>query len=379
MPELRRAIGLTQATAMVVGIIVGASIFVQPSEITHQVPSIPAILGVWLACGAMTLVGALVCAELSATFPRTGGVYVYLTEEFGRPLGFLWGWAMFWSMHTGIVAALGVVFARYVGYFTPLDDTGIKAVAIGIIALLSAVNYAGVQHGSRLQTLFTGGKLFAIVLIVVIGFTLGSRLPTHFVPAAQPPAPSFGGFIAAIVAGLFTFGGWHMVTYSAEETLNPQRTLPRALVAGVCIVTGAYVALNLVYLYVLPLDQVAASTRIAADAAQAVTGSGGGGIVSAIVLFSAAGSLTGVVLAGPRVYYAMAKDGLAFNWLGHVHPVYRTPHRAIVVQALWAAVLVATGTFRVLFTRVVYTEWLFFGLMAVGLVIVRRRAGLERP
>jgi len=168
------------------------------------------------------------------------------------------------------------------------------------------------------------------------------------------------------------------VTYSSEETLEPQRTLPRALVAGVCIVTAAYVALNLVYLYVLPLDQVAASTRIAADAAQAVTGSSGGGIVSAIVLFSAAGSLTGIVLAGPRVYYAMAQDGLAFRWLGQVHPVYRTPHRAIVLQAAWAAVLVATGTFRVLFTRVIYTEWLFFGLMALGLLAVRRRPDLKR-
>ncbi|NIP79115.1 MAG: APC family permease, partial [Gemmatimonadetes bacterium] len=190
---------------------------------------------------------------------------------------------------------------------------------------------------------------------------------------------TLGDFALALVAGLFAFGGWHMVTYNAEETLDPERTIPRALVVGTLVVTACYILLNAVYLYVLPLETVAASDRVAADAADAVLGRGGGMIMSALVVFSTFGALSGIILAGPRVYYAMARDGLLFRWLGEVHPRYRTPHRAIVLQAVWASVLVSTGTYRALFTRVIYTEWIFFGLMAVGLILLRRGPGPTPP
>jgi basic amino acid/polyamine antiporter, APA family len=375
---LRRAIALPHATALVVGTIIGASIFVQPSEITSRVPSVAGVLLVWLAAGALTLIGALVTAELASTFSRSGGVYVYLTEAFGPPLGFLWGWAMFWSMHSGIIAAVAVIFARYAGYVVPLSPAGTKAVAIGIILLLSAVNYLGVKQGSRLQALFTAGKLLAVAAIVILGFALGDRVGAHFVGSAAPRQLSPGDFLAGLSAGLFAFGGWHMVTYSSEETVSPRTTIPRALALGTAMVTLAYLAMNAVYLYVLPLDTVARSTRVAADLADALLGSGGGNAISAVVMFSTFGALAGIILTGPRVYLAMAQDGLLFRWLGGIHPRYGTPHRAVVLQAVWSSVLVATGTFRALFTRVVYTEWIFFGLMALGLLLLRRRPELVR-
>jgi len=300
-------------------------------------------------------------------------------------MGFLWGWAMFWVMHTGIIAAIATVFARYCGYFLPLGDAGIRAVAIGAIVVLSAVNYVGVKHGTMLQTWFTLGKVVAIGLILVLGLAFGGRADAAALAAAAadagatlPTDITLSDFGLAVVAGLFAFGGWHMVTYSSEETVDPSRTIPRALVIGTLIVTTCYVALNAVYLYILPLETVASSTRVAADAADAVFGFGGGVAMSLLVMFSTFGALSGIVLAGPRVYYAMSRDGLLFRGLGSVHSRFGTPSRAILLQAVWAIVLVLTGTYRVLFTRVIYTEWIFFGLMALGLMRLRKRPDVER-
>lgn len=377
--ELRRAIGLPQAVAMVVGTIIGASIFVQPSEITGKIPSITGIFLVWLIAGVLTFFGALVCAELASIFTQTGGVYVYLKEAYSPSIGFLWGWAMFWSIHSGIIAAIAVIFARYTDYFVPLGNAGIKVVSIGVILVISAVNYMGVKQGSTVQTLFTLGKVIAIVFIVILGFAIGSKIPENFVTGDMANTEiSVNNFFLALVAGLFAFGGWHMVTYNSEETIEPRKTIPRALMLGTIIVTLCYIALNAVYMYILPLDAVASSTRIAADAADTLLGYGGGSFMSALVIFSTFGALTGIILCGPRVYYSMAKDGLLFRWVGAIHPRFRTPHRAIVIQAVWSSVLVVTGTYKALFTRVVYTEWIFFTLMALGLFLLRRRPNIVR-
>lgn len=378
-PELRRALGLPHAIALVVGTIIGASIFVQPSEITGQVPSVTGVFMVWLISGILTFFGALVCAELASIFSQSGGVYVYLKEAYSPSIGFLWGWAMFWSMHSGIIAAISVIFARYSAYFLPMNDIAIKAVAIAVIFLLSAINYFGVKQGSNLQSLFTLGKIVVIVFIILAGFGLGSRIPEHYVTRNIMNSDiSVNSFFLALVAGLFAFGGWHMVTYSSEETINPKKTIPRALMLGTLIVTLCYIALNAVYMYILPLDKVASSTRIAADAADAVAGFGGGAFMSGLVVFSTFGALSGIILCGPRVYYSMARDGLLFRWFAEIHERYRTPHRALVIQAAWSSVLVATGTYRTLFTRVVFTEWIFFGLMTIGLFLFRRRTGIVR-
>ena len=369
-----RAIGLGRATAMVIGTIIGASIFVQPSLVSGQISSTAGVLLVWAAAGALTLIGALVTAELSSAFPRTGGVYVFLREAYSPAVAYLWGWAMFWSMHSGIVAAIATVFARYLGHFVELDDTGTRAAAVGAILALSAVNYVGVRWGSALQTLFTIVKIVAIVAIMVLG--------AIFLARGMPIATSAGSddmsgsaFITAMVAGLFAYGGWHMVTYAAGETKDASTTIPRALIVGTIVVTVAYIAVNAAYLAVLPVERVVASQRVAADFADAVIGGGAGSALSVLVILSALGGMTGIILSGPRVYLAMAQDGLLFRWFGAVHPRYRTPHVAIVLQAVWSSVLVLTGTYRALFTRVVYTEWIFFALMAASLYFLRRRVG----
>jgi APA family basic amino acid/polyamine antiporter len=377
--RLKREIGLPQATALVVGSIIGASIFVQPSEISGLVPSAIGIITVWFAAGLLSLIGALVCAELASIFTQTGGVYVYLKEAFSPMIGFLWGWALFWIIHTGIIAAIAVICGRYLAYFVPVGDVGVRALAVTVILLLSVVNYIGVKQGSTLQTLFTLGKVIAIVVMVLVGFVFGSGTSAGGGSTSVGSSPvGVTQLFSALIAGLFAFGGWNMVTYAAEETKDPRRTIPRALLVGMVVVCVSYIALNAVYLYVLPLETVASSTRIAADAADAVLGSGGGSFMSMLVVFSTFGALSGIILAGPRVYFAMARDGLTFGWLGNMHPKYRTPHLSIALQALWATVLVLTGTYRELFTRVIYTEWLFFALMTVGLFVLRQRPEIVR-
>jgi APA family basic amino acid/polyamine antiporter len=357
---------------MVAGIIIGASIFVQPSEINRHVPSTAGVLSVWIAAGVLTLFGSLVCADLSSAFPRTGGVYVFLKETLSPAFGFLWGWAMFWSAHSGIIAASSVIFARYVGFFAPLDDAGTKAVAIAGILLFSGVNYLGVRQGSGLQTAVTVSKVvvIALLLIMVALWSVPAQSAAASVP--EPTAP-FREFGLAVAAALFSYGGWHMVTYTAGETRDPARTIRRALLIGSLTVTACYVALNAAYLRLLPLDRVVASKRVAADAAQVLAGDRGASLISALVILSATGVLNGVILAGPRTYYAMATEGLAFGWLGKLHPRFETPHRALMLQAVWSCALVLTGTYRELFTRVIYTEWLFFALMSVGLMRSRGR------
>ena len=354
---MTRSIGLVRATALVVGIIIGASIFVQPSEITRLVPDVRGMLAVWLVCGVLTLFGALICARLAAAFPRTGGVYVFLSEAWSPALGFLWGWAMFWSMHSGIVAAIAVVAGRYAGFFLDVDE---RATAAGAIAAFSIINYIGVRQGSAVQTFFTIVKVAGIVVLLIL-------------VVAAAPSSSFRDFTFALVAGLFAYGGWHMVTYAAGETRDAETTIPRALMIGVFVVTACYLALNAAYVHVLPIEKVIASKRIAADVATAVAGPRAAAAVSILVIVSALGALGGVILAGPRVYYAMAQDGLAFRWLGALHPRFETPHRAIVLQGVWSCALVLTGTYRQLFTRVVYTEWIFFALMTAGLFRLRLR------
>jgi basic amino acid/polyamine antiporter, APA family len=374
MRALTRSIGLPHATAMVVGTIVGASIFVQPSEVSRAVPSFGGMLIVWLAAGALTWFGASICAELSSAFPLTGGVYVFLREMFSPAVGFLWGWAMFWSMHSGIIAAIAVVFARYVAGMAPglVDETAVPLVAVGGIIGLSAINYAGVRPGSVVQTGLTLAKIVAIAALLILLFGSGVRAPHAAVSA---PAADVRGFLRGLVAGLFAFGGWHMVTYAAEETRDAERTIPRALMLGTAVVVVIYLALNSAYLLVLPFDRVRTSTHIAFDATQATAGSAAASAISILVIVSSFGAMSGIILAGPRVYYAMAEDRLLFASMGAIHPRHRTPYVAIAMQAIWSSALVLTGTYGVIVSRVVYTEWIFFGALAVGTIGLRRARG----
>jgi APA family basic amino acid/polyamine antiporter len=364
---LARTIGLTQATAMVVGTIVGSSIFVQPSEVSKAVPTFAGMLLVWIAAGALTWFGASICAELSAAYPKTGGVYVFLREMFSPAAGFLWGWAMFWSMHSGIIAAIAMVFGRYFATIVPLGDTGIRLVAVAGIVVLSAINYFGVRPGSAVQTALTITKIAAIAVLLVMLFAMGSPQMPAAAGAIEPRS-----FLRALVAGLFAFGGWHMVTYAAEETRDPVRIIPRALMLGTAIVVVTYLALNSAYLLVLPFERVLASTHIAFDATLATAGPSAASAIAVLVIVSSFGAMSGIILAGPRVYYAMAEDGLLFKWMGVVHPRHRTPYLAILMQAIWSSALVLTGTYGVIVSRVIYTEWIFFAALALGTIALRR-------
>jgi basic amino acid/polyamine antiporter, APA family len=370
--ELRRSMGLTAATSMVVGIIVGASIFVQPAEVTRLVPNRSGVILAWLFSGVLTLCAALVCAELARLFPDTGGVYVFLKHVYSPALGFLWGWTMFFVMHAGILAAIAVVLARYVGYFFGFGDIGIRLLAMTAILLVSFIQYLGVKPGSAVQVVLTAAKVCAVVLLCALIFTLGKAAHQDVIASADQPV-RLASFGLAVAAGLFAFGGWHMVSYSAGETRNPERTIPRALIFGVLIVTACYTLLNAAYLYVMPLGSVATSTRVAADAMEHVLGPLGGKAITVVIIISALGSLNGIALAGPRVYYAMAQDRLAFRWMAALHPKRHTPYLAIAAQALWSCVLAATNSYRVLFSRVIYTEWLFFALLAAGIFLLHRR------
>src|SRR5262249_24378355 len=271
-PGLRRSMTLVHATSMVIGIILGASIFIQPSEITRLVPRSLGLMLVWLAAGALTLCGALICAELSAVFPDTGGVYVFLKNIFSPALGLLWGWGMFWSVHSGIIDAIRVILGRYVAYFAPLGENGVRAVAVVAILGLSFLNYMGVKQGSLVQVVLTTAKLVAVAAMTVLIFVAGGAAHRALPLSPAPGLIPMSAYGLAIAAGLFAFGGWHMVTYSAGETHDPKRNIPRALLIGVLAVTGIYMLLNAAYVYVLPLNQVATSTRIAADATERVLG-----------------------------------------------------------------------------------------------------------
>jgi APA family basic amino acid/polyamine antiporter len=378
-PQLTRAIGLPQAAAIVIGTIIGTSIFVQPSEITREVPTITGILVAWSLAGLLTFIGALVCAELASAFPHTGGVYVFLREAFSTRVAFMWGWANFWSIHSGIIAAISMVCARYIAYFVEMSALQQQLTAAAVIALISAINYVGVRTGTTVQTAITAAKLLAVIALLLGGLALsgsGGGDPWRL-SLGELTAVPLDRMLLGIGAGLFAFGGWHMVTYTAGETTDPVRTLPRALTVGVAVVTVCYIGLNAVYLYVLPLDAVRQSPRIAADVAQVLVGAGAASAVSALVVLSAFGALTGIVLAGPRMYLSMAQDGVMLPWVNAVHPTFRTPHRAIVLQAIWSAVLVLTGSYPTLFGRVIYMEWFFFALMTAGVFVLRQRPSYQ--
>jgi APA family basic amino acid/polyamine antiporter len=250
----------------------------------------------------------------------------------------------------------------------PMADAGVRTTAAGAIVILSAVNYIGVRHGAALQTALTILKLAAVGLLLSILLS-AARVPVTVVgTGAVTPA----AFAAAVGAGLFAFGGWHMVTYAAGETHDPERTIPRALLIGTAVVVAIYLALNAAYLLVLPIDRVLASSRIAADAVAVAAGERAATAVSLLVVVSSFGALSGIILAGPRVYLAMAEDGLLFSWLARVHPRFHTPSSAILAQGVWSAALAYTGTYRALFSRVVFTEWIFFAALAVGAMRMRR-------
>jgi basic amino acid/polyamine antiporter, APA family len=380
-PQLVRALGLWETTAIVIGIMIGTAIFIVPAEITREMATRNGALWVWTVSGVLSLFGALSFAELAAMLPQAGGQYVYLREAYGSLVSFLCGWTFFLAAQSGGISVLAVGFAEYLREFIPLSLWEQRMAAAASIALFTGINYLGVREGGRVQSLLTGLKVGAIVAFIILGYALmrGSNAGTSSLPLVPGGhlLPSFG---VAMVGALWAYEGWNTCTFAAEEVKNPQRTLPLALILGTLAVIALYLGLNLVYYHVLDAGQIAHSTRVGADAAVRVLGRAGSWLVTLVIIISTFGSINGSVLAAPRVYYAMARDGLFFRWCGAVHPTYHTPHFSLLFQCAWAIFLVLMGTYEQLFTYVVFVAWVFYALTALGVVVLRRkRPDLPRP
>jgi APA family basic amino acid/polyamine antiporter len=376
-PHLQRQLGLRTATAVIVGEVIAVGIFLTPAGMAKSLGSPVWLLIVWLIMGGMALCGALCYGELAARFPEAGGGYVYLREAYGRPVAFLYGWMALLVMDPGLTAALAVGMAGYVGYIFQLSSAALKAVAIGSIVFVSLVNMRGVRLGGGLIRWLTIIKLGLLGLVIVWGF--GSRAGhwSSFVPlVAQRPGsePLLGALAGGLVGAFFSFGGWWDLSKIAGEVRDPGRTLPRALIYGVTILTAVYIITSAAFIYLVPLAQVTSAETFAAQAGEVLFGRSGGQVLSAIVIVAVLGSLAAVVMSAPRVYFAMARDGLFFPGAAAIHPRFQTPARAIGIQAVLASLLVLVGTFNTIISYFIFVVVIFIGLTVAALFVLRRKA-----
>lgn len=373
MTEFRRELGLFDAVMVVAGGIVGVGIFANPSNVARIVPDPVLILLVWGIGGAVALIGAFVWAELASRYPDVGGQYVYLHRAYHPVVGFLYGVALLFIINGGSLAAVSILFASYVDRsFVPLGPIGIKVAAASALVALTAINVIGVRAGKWTTNALMGAKVLGMLALVALAFGRSAAPASHF---AVSTSVDFGlsRLLTALVPILFAYGGWQSCANIAGEIKNPGRNLARANVLGVIVVVILYLALNVAYLWVLTPAEVAASPALAADAARAAAGDAGARFVTLLILVSSLGFLAVVVLTGARLYYAMAADGLLVGAAARLHPRYHTPVVALWLQAAVSLILLTTNTYDQLLSYVVFADWLFFGLTAAGLFIVRQR------
>ena len=401
--QLTRQLGLFDSTMVMVGIVIGSGIFVTTGIMAKSIPSTGLILLAWIVGGLLTLAGALTYAELGAAMPEAGGQYVYLREAYGPMTAFLFGWILFLVYMTGGIAALALAFAEYFGNFFPSLSTeslifsktvkffsisfpfSISAgqcVGVAIIILLSFFNYIGVIFGKLIQNFFTVLKIGIVAAIIFLGFAIGKGTAPHI--TLNPGGWSFSqmifGFGMALVAVTWAFDGWNNVNFVAGEIKNPKRNLPRALILGTLGVTVLYVLINYIYLYALPMNKIIGEVKIAEHATSALFGRSIGGLISAVILISIFGSINGSILVGPRVYYAMARDKLFFSKASQVHPRFKTPGFAIIIQGIWASILTLAGTFEQLFTFAMFIAISFWIAATASVFTLRKKFPvLPRP
>jgi len=398
---LVKGLGLVDSTMLVVGSMIGSGIFIVSADIARQVASPGLLLMVWFATAALTLIAALSYGELAAAMPQAGGQYVYLRESFGPLSGFLYGWTLFLVIQTGTIAAVAVAFAKFAGVFVPwisaqnhligsgrLGLTTQQLVGIAVVLLLSTVNMRGIRTGAMVQNVFTFAKTAALLGLVAIGFLLGRN------PAAIER--NFGGNFwgvggtlhvvrlvgVAMVGALFSADAWNNVTFTAGEVRNPRRNLPLSLALGVAIVMTLYLSANFVYLNVLPLEAIqhAPEDRVATAAVEHILGPAGRQVMAAAIMISAFGCVNGLILAGARVYYAMALDGLFFRKAGTLEPRHHAPVFALALQGFWAMLLTLSGSYSDLLDYVIFAVLLFYILTIAGIFVLRRtRPEMERP
>lgn len=378
MDRLPRQLGVAAVTMLVIGEVIAIGIFLTPATMARSVGSPLWLLMVWLLMGGMALSGALCYGALAARFPEAGGGYVYLREAFGPLVAFLYGWKCLLVMDPGITAALAMGLAGYVGYALGWSGPMLKLVAIGAILVMAAISIGGLRLGSRLMQWLTALKLGALALIALLALLLGAGSWSHFLPfvaqrAGSDPLP--GALAPALVGAFFAFGGWWEIAKLAGEARDPTRTVPRALALGVAVITLVYIVTSAVFLYLVPLERVTSGETFAAQAGEALFGPAGGRVFALIVIVAVAGSLLALLMALPRVYYAMARDGVFFKTVADVHPQFGTPARAIAVQATLASLLVLLGTFQQILSYFIFVTVAFLALTVVGLLILRQREG----
>lgn len=407
-PALRRALTLTDATALVVGTVIGTGVFLKTAVMAQQLGSPSLVLLAWLAAGLLSLAGALAYAELGAMFPQAGGEYVYLGKAYGKAPAFLYGWMQFAVAAPGGIAAVSTGFAIFLSALIPLGGAWVdqtfhlfgqefhwqfgltQVVAVAVIVVLSAINCIGVALGGRMQSLLTGAKIAGIAVIVV-GVFFFSRSATwaHLeTPPGGPPWSGLQSFGAAMLAALWAYNGWYSLPLMAGEVQNPQRNVPRGLIIGMLVVLIVYLLTNLSYFYALPIAEILTSNStdyrdalpVAAKAAQTFLGPVGAAFISLTFVISSLGALNGVIMSQARIPFAMAQDGLFFQRLGEVSKGSRVPVWALIVQAVWASVLALSGTFDQLTTYTIFALWLFFGVTVSAVFVLRRKMpDAERP
>lgn len=367
--SLARRLTLFDATMIVMGGIVGAGIFMNPAVVAQEVGTAGAALGAWAVGGVFALAGAFIYAELAARRPAVGGQYAYLREAFHPLVAFLYAWTLLLVSQSGGMAAVAMTFARYFGNLSGVP-AGEGAIAVGALGVLTAVNCLGVRAGSNLQSVFMVLKIGAIAMLVALGFRAAPAAA-----AAVPAAESTGltTFGAALVPVLFAYGGWQTSSFVAGELKSPQRDLPRGLLIGVSGVILLYLLVNYVCIRALGMSGLAATTTPASDVMRAALGERGATLIAAGIAISTIGFLSQNLLTGPRVYFAMATDGTFFKSVARVHPRTRVPVVAIVLQGAIASILALSGSYERILGFVVAIDWVFFGLTALALVVLRRR------
>jgi basic amino acid/polyamine antiporter, APA family len=371
--QLRRTLSFGDLIFIVVGTVIGSGIFLTPGAVVRDAGSGGMALAAWIVGGVLSLLGALTFAELGAANPESGGLYTYLRDAFGSLPAFLYGWTMFLVIGSGSLATLAAAFPRYVSVFVPLSDTGSRGVAVLMIALVTALNVRGTRQSADVQGIATIVKAGVIVLIAVALIARGDAVRAGDWWPARISVATVRDAVTAMVGVLWAYEGWQYVTFSAGETLDPQRTFARGMVVGTAALVGIYVVANVGYFSALGVAGVAASSRVASDATRLVAGDVAAKGLAAVILVSIFSAANGLTLTLPRLFFAMARDRVFFARLAAVHPSFGTPAAAIVSTAVWSAVLVLSGTFEQLLTYVVFMSWLWFALAAAAIFVYRRR------
>ena len=376
MPSLARTLNLRDLILLVMGTVIGSGIFLVPGPVLRASGgSLGVALAVWTVAGILSLLGALTYGELGAMNPESGGLYIYIRDAFGPLAAFLYGWTAFFVISAGSMATLAVAFTVYLGQFVELSPVAGKITALLMIVVLMLVNVRGTRQGADVQNVSTLIKVVAIAIMSVLLLVLG-----HGPASTTPMWPAtldtslLRGIGLAMVSVLWAYEGWQYATFSAGETINPQRTFPRGIIIGTALLIGIYLLVNFAYVAALGTDGAVHSDRIAAEAVGAVFGPVAAKAIAAIILVSMFSAANGIALTAPRMFYAMAKDGIFFSRMANVHPRFGTPAFAIVAFCSWAMVLAASGSFEQLLTYVVFVGWIFYALGALAIFAYRRTA-----